>query len=174
MAEAALKLAESDPFAVADVSLETQRAVEQFLYRQAEILDEKQWDDWLALFTEDGHYWMPANEDDTTGHRVPAIFWEDHDIMTMRIRRNSHPRAHSQAPHNRLNHVVSNVIIESEDANGDVVVAGIPGEEATVKVFRSEGADVVLVPANPTLTEMRFAADEVTIYGRVVTVLRKL
>ena len=97
MAEAALKLAESDPFAVADVSLETQRAVEQFLYRQAEILDEKQWDDWLALFTEDGHYWMPANEDDTTGHRVPAIFWEDHDIMTMRIRRNSHPRAHSQA-----------------------------------------------------------------------------
>jgi len=122
MGEAALKLAESDPLAVADVSLETQRAVEQFLYRQAEILDEKQWDDWLALFTEDGHYWMPSDEAHTDGQMVPSIFWEDHDIMKMRIRRNTHPRAHSQAPHNRLNHVVSNVIIESEDANGDIVV----------------------------------------------------
>lgn len=122
MGEAALKLAESDPYAVADVSLETQQAVEQFLYRQAEILDEKLWDDWLALFTEDGRYWMPAEEAQTDGHRVPNIFWEDDEIMKMRIRRNNHPRAHSQAPQNRLNHVVSNVIIESEDANGDIVV----------------------------------------------------
>ena len=43
-------------------------------------------------------------------------------MMKMRIRRNDHPRAHSQAPNNRLCHVVSNVIIESEDANGDIVV----------------------------------------------------
>ena len=35
---------------------ETQRAVEQFLYRQADILDDRRWDDWLGLFTEDGHY----------------------------------------------------------------------------------------------------------------------
>lgn len=122
MGEAALKLAESDPCAVADVSLETQRAVEQFLFRQAEILDEQLWDDWLTLFTEDGRYWMPAEGTQTDGHRQPNIFWENDEIMTMRIRRNNHPRAHSQAPHNRLNHVVSNVIIESEEANGDIVV----------------------------------------------------
>ena len=60
-------LAAADGIAVADVSVETQRAVEQFLYRQAEILDEKQADDWLALFTDDGWYWMPAEEDQTEG-----------------------------------------------------------------------------------------------------------
>jgi benzoate/toluate 1,2-dioxygenase beta subunit len=115
-------LAAADATAVADVSVETQRAVEQFLYRQAEILDERQMDDWMGLFTEDGWYWMPAEEDQTEGDGQPNIFWEDQGLMMMRIARNTHPRAHSQAPHNRLNHVVSNVIIESENADGDVIV----------------------------------------------------
>ncbi len=122
MGEAAAKLAAGDPIAVADVRTETQLAVERFLYRQAEILDEKLWDDWLALFTEDGHYWMPVEANQTDGEGVPNIFWEDLNLMKMRIRRNNHPQAHSQAPENRLCHVVSNVIIESEDANGDIVV----------------------------------------------------
>jgi len=122
MAEAAEKLAASDPLAVADVSPETQAAVERFVYRQAEYLDEKAWDEWLALFTDDGHYWMPAEEDQTDGDGLPNIFWEDLSLMTMRIRRNQHPQAHSQAPGNRLCHVVSNVIVEREDKNGDVIV----------------------------------------------------
>jgi len=122
MGEAAAKMAAGDPIAVADVDTETQLAVERFLYRQAEILDEKQWDDWLALFTEDGFYWMPAEAEQTDGNGVPNIFWEDLDLMRMRIGRNIHPQAHSQAPDNRLCHVVSNVIIESEEANGDIIV----------------------------------------------------
>ena len=122
MGEAAAKLAASDPLAVSDVSIETQLAVERFLFRQAEILDEKRWDDWLTLFTQDGRYWMPAEADQTDGEGVPNIFWEDLNLMKLRIRRNNHPRAHSQAPENRLCHVVSNVIIESEDTIGDIVV----------------------------------------------------
>ena len=58
--------------------------------------------------------------------------------------------------------------------NGDVVVAGIPGEEATVKTYQSAGATTILVPANSSLEPMEFPADEVTIYGRVVTVMRRL
>jgi len=57
---------------------------------------------------------------------------------------------------------------------GEIVVAGIPGEEATVKVFGRAGGQIVLKPANPHLSEMVFDPDEVQIYGRVVTVLRKL
>ena len=57
---------------------------------------------------------------------------------------------------------------------GEIVVAGIPGEEATVKVFRPKGASVVLEPANARLEPMTFPAGEVQIDGRVVTVLRKL
>ena len=86
MGEAAEKLAGSDPHQVAEVSVETQLAVERFLHRQAEILDEKLWDDWLALFTQDGHYWMPAREDQADGEGVPNIFWENLDMMQMRIK----------------------------------------------------------------------------------------
>jgi repressor LexA len=57
---------------------------------------------------------------------------------------------------------------------GDIVVAGIPGDEATVKTFTTDGDRVVLVPANPRLGPMEFAASEVKVFGRVVTVMRRL
>jgi repressor LexA len=58
--------------------------------------------------------------------------------------------------------------------NGDVVVAGIPGEEATVKTFKKSGAKITLVPSNSTMKPMVFDADEVTVFGKVVTVMRSL
>lgn len=107
----------------AGVSLETQRSVEQFLYRQAEILDGRAWDDWLNLFTKDGIYWMPASPEQTTGEGVPNIFYEDHYLMRTRAKRIEHPRAWSQHLTNRTSHVVSNAIVEREDPRtGDVVV----------------------------------------------------
>jgi repressor LexA len=57
---------------------------------------------------------------------------------------------------------------------GDMVVAGIPGEEATVKTFKRQGNKVVLVPSNPRMKPMEFSAGEVTIYGKVVTVMRRV
>ncbi len=63
---------------------------------------------------------------------------------------------------------------ETEVRKGDVVVAGIPGEEGTVKIFTRKGNKVVLVPANARLVPMEFDAADVTIYGKVVTVVRRL
>lgn len=63
---------------------------------------------------------------------------------------------------------------QPEAENGEVVVAGIPGEEATVKTFSRRRGRVVLTPANATLAPMEFGPEEVTIYGKVVTVLRRL
>ncbi len=57
---------------------------------------------------------------------------------------------------------------------GDIVIAGIPGDEATVKTYTRKGTKVVLLPANEALAPMEFDADEVAVYGRVVTVMRKL
>jgi repressor LexA len=57
---------------------------------------------------------------------------------------------------------------------GDTVVAGIPGEEATVKTFSRRRGKIVLRPANDAMDELVYAPDEVAIYGKVVTVLRKL
>lgn len=58
--------------------------------------------------------------------------------------------------------------------NGEIVVAGIPGEEATVKTFQRSGNAVSLIPANERLSPMIFDADQVQIFGRVVTVMRRL
>ncbi|HVX21600.1 MAG TPA: transcriptional repressor LexA [Acidimicrobiales bacterium] len=67
------------------------------------------------------------------------------------------------------------VVRQQPDAeNGDVVVAGIPDDEATVKTFSRRRGKVVLTPANPALSPMEFAPGEVTVYGKVVTVLRRL
>lgn len=111
------------PLPVVKVPQELQTAVEQFLYRQAEILDDKHWDEWLALFTDDGHYWMPASEEQTRADGVPNIFWEDLDLMRVRIKRVSHPRAWSQKPPHKTCHMVSGVVIEKHDpATGALVV----------------------------------------------------
>ena len=56
---------------------------------------------------------------------------------------------------------------------GDIVVAGIPGDEATVKTFTRQGGRIVLVPSNATMKPMAFADDEVVVYGKVVTLLRR-
>jgi repressor LexA len=63
---------------------------------------------------------------------------------------------------------------QQEARDGEVVVAGIPGEEATVKTWRRKGRKVVLEPANARLAPMEFAPDDVSIFGKVVSVLRKL
>ncbi len=63
---------------------------------------------------------------------------------------------------------------QPEAERGDVVVAGIPGEEATVKTYGRKGGKVILTPANARLSPMEFDADQVTVFGKVVTVLRRM
>jgi repressor LexA len=68
------------------------------------------------------------------------------------------------------------VVVRSQPSaeNGEIVVAGIPGEEATVKTFMRRRNKIVLRPENSSMEEMVFDPSEITIYGRVVTVLRRL
>lgn len=56
--------------------------------------------------------------------------------------------------------------------NGDIVVAGILGDEATVKRYFLQGNRVILTPENDSMEPMEFSADDVVIYGRVISVLR--
>lgn len=100
-----------------------QREVEQLLYRQAEALDSKAWQEFIDLFTDDGMYWMPPAPHYTTWDGMPSIFAEDRDMMTVRMKRVSHPRAWSQHAEWGTNHVVSNVVVEKVDPkSGDIQV----------------------------------------------------
>lgn len=67
------------------------------------------------------------------------------------------------------------VVVRRQDTatDGEIVIAGIPGEEATVKTFTSQGATITLLPANESFEPMVFSADEVAVFGKVVTVMRK-
>jgi repressor LexA len=58
--------------------------------------------------------------------------------------------------------------------NGDIVVAGIPGDEATIKTFSKNGNTITLTPSNSSMKPMKFETDEVSVYGKLVTVLRRL
>jgi len=57
---------------------------------------------------------------------------------------------------------------------GEIIIAGIPGEEATIKTFGWEGDKIKLIPANPRLEPMLFERDQVRVFGKVVTVMRCL
>jgi len=94
--------------------------VEQFLYRQAELLDSRQWEAWIALFADDGVYWMPPEPSHQTWDGMPAIFAEDKNLMNVRMKRVLHPDAWSQRPLWGTNHVVSNVVIDKA-SNGEIV-----------------------------------------------------
>jgi len=65
------------------------------------------------------------------------------------------------------------VVSRQVSANkGEIVVAGIPGEEATVKRYFPQGSRVILQPENATMEPMEFDANDVVIYGKVISVLR--
>lgn len=102
--------------------MKVQHDVEQFLYRQAEYLDTKQWQKWVDLFAPDGIYWMPPDASYKIWDGQPAIFAEDKNLMTVRMLRVLHPDAWSQRPLWGTNHVVSNVVIRKIAKNGDVEV----------------------------------------------------
>jgi benzoate/toluate 1,2-dioxygenase beta subunit len=85
------------------------RAVEDFLYREALLLDERRFDDWLELFATDGFYWIPAT--DLEPARGVSHAYDDHQTLTERISRLQHPRTWSQDPPSRTTRAVSNVIV---------------------------------------------------------------
>jgi 3-phenylpropionate/cinnamic acid dioxygenase small subunit len=97
------------------------REIEQLLYRQSELLDNKLWQDYIDLFAEDGVYWMPVAPEQTEWEGSPSIFAEDKHMMEVRMGRVTHPTAWSQAPMWGTSHVIGNVVIEAEQ-RGEWVV----------------------------------------------------
>ncbi len=99
---------------------------------------------------------------------LPADFCGDGDLFMLRV------RGDSMIDAGILDGDFVVARSQSVAEKGDIVVAGIPGEEATVKTYTRKGNKVVLIPSNPALEPMSFDPGEVTIYGRVVSVLRKI
>jgi repressor LexA len=99
---------------------------------------------------------------------IPADFTGDGVLFMLRV------RGDSMIDKGILDGDYVVVRQQAEAKNNDIVVAGIPGDEATVKTYTKQGGRIVLVPANSRLAPMEFDPGEVTIMGKVVTVLRRL
>ena len=90
-----------------------------FVAHEAALLDAGRFDDWLALFAEDGHYWVPlqgAAQADPLSHN--SIAYEDRLLLQLRIERLKNPRAHSQHPRSHCQHVLQRSVIEHDDERG--------------------------------------------------------
>ncbi len=95
--------------------------IENFLYREARLMDEHAYDEWLSLWAEDALYWVPCNEDDIDPQRHVSIIYDNRARLEDRIERMKSGAAYAQDPKSRLRRMVSNVEVEEGD-NGEVTV----------------------------------------------------
>jgi 3-phenylpropionate/cinnamic acid dioxygenase small subunit len=96
------------------------REIEDFLYREAELLDDRRYEEWLDLFTEDARYWMPmrrnvpagAPEREFTREGAEVSWFDDgKDTLVRRVRQIRTGVHWAEEPPSRICHVVTNVRI---------------------------------------------------------------
>ena len=97
------------------------RQIEDFIYREARLMDEHRYDDWLALWMDDAVYWVPSNNDDIDPTQSVSIIYDDRRRIGDRIDRLKSGMAYAQKPPSRMRRVVSNLEVE-EGENGEVTV----------------------------------------------------
>jgi 3-phenylpropionate/cinnamic acid dioxygenase small subunit len=93
--------------------------IEDFLYREADLLDERRYDDWLALLTDDVRYWMPmrrnvkvddlAEREFTRESRDISWFDEGKETLTRRVRQIQTGIHWAEEPVSRISHLITNV-----------------------------------------------------------------
>lgn len=89
--------------------------VRRFLHREARLIDERRFVDWLALFASDATYWVPRQRGQSDALVVPSIVYEDRPLLAMRVERLMDPQAHAAAPIPWTLHILGNIDIVSVD-----------------------------------------------------------
>jgi benzoate/toluate 1,2-dioxygenase beta subunit len=94
---------------------------EDFLIQEARLLDEARFDEWLALFTAEAHYWVPSEPDQQSAVETISLMYDDRRLLETRVRRLASPRIYSQEPRSRTSRIVTNVSVEGADGNATEV-----------------------------------------------------
>jgi benzoate/toluate 1,2-dioxygenase beta subunit len=89
--------------------------MEDFLYREARLLDTGKFEEWRALFTDDALYWVPAGRDDIDPLRHLSIIHDDMTALSLRIKRLRSGHAYAQDPASKVHRLVSNVELGAHD-----------------------------------------------------------
>ena len=93
----------------------TEAEVVRFIYKEARLLDEKRFDEWYELFTEDAYYWVPLVPGQTDPLAHNSLAYEDKLLLKLRIERLKQPNAYSQKPASRCLHVLQAPEVEEAD-----------------------------------------------------------
>jgi 3-phenylpropionate/cinnamic acid dioxygenase small subunit len=90
--------------------------LERFVYDEARLIDEKRFDEWYELFTEDARYWMPLARGQPDGDNHTSLFYEDKLLLKVRIERLKSPRSFSQHEPSWCQHVLQRPFVEDGSA----------------------------------------------------------
>ena len=93
----------------------TRDQIVDFLYDEARMLDEGRYDEWLSLWLEDGHYWMPLDWQQEDPHLVTSLLYEDLFMLKLRVERLKGARTFSQKPKSRCHHVLNRPFVDEAD-----------------------------------------------------------
>jgi len=105
-----------------NIETATRAEIEEFLYREADLLDAWKLDEWLALLTEDCGWFVPPNDRPDADHRSTLfLVADDHARLVERVERLKNPGAHAEYPHSRTRRFISNVRVTAIE--GDTVHA---------------------------------------------------
>ncbi len=94
----------------------------EFIYREARLLDEKHFDAWYELFTDDARYWMPLTRGQPDGRSHTSLFYEDKLLLKIRIERLRHPNAFSQQQPSFCQHVLQQPALEETGPADDFLM----------------------------------------------------
>ena len=93
----------------------TRDEIIDFIYAEARMLDEGRYDEWLALWLDDGHYWMPLDYKQDDPHLTTSLLYEDMFMLKLRVRRLKGARTYSQKPKSRCSHVIQRPFVDLLD-----------------------------------------------------------
>jgi benzoate/toluate 1,2-dioxygenase beta subunit len=99
----------------------TRSAAEELLYDEADLLDDREFERWLDLFTDDATYWVPARPGPADPDRHVSLIYDDRARMADRVWRLSVGPAHAQIPPSTTRRLITNVRV-APAADGEVLI----------------------------------------------------
>jgi len=97
------------------MSVERWHRVQQFLFHEARLLDERRLQEWLGLYAEDAEYWVPYSWSQQSPKDHVSLFYETKSLLGMRIDRLERALSPLDSPPSRVNHYLSNVQVDDGD-----------------------------------------------------------
>ncbi|HXG36932.1 MAG TPA: aromatic-ring-hydroxylating dioxygenase subunit beta [Dehalococcoidia bacterium] len=95
--------------------------IENFIFKEARLIDEGKFEEWLDLFAEETLYWAPCNRYDIDPSQEVSLIYDDRGRLNDRVWRLRSGLAYSQEPASRTRHLISNVEIVESSAEKVVV-----------------------------------------------------